>query len=62
MIYVGLGVLCANGLAVAAVALLTLGLWLKARVEEQFLLDELGAEAYSDYIARTPMLVPSVPR
>ena len=62
VIYVGLGVLCANGLAVAAVALLTLGLWLKARVEEQFLLEELGAEAYSDYKARTPMLVPRVPR
>ena len=62
VIYVGLGVLCANGLALAAVALLTLGLWLKARVEEQFLLAELGAEAYSDYKARTPMLVPGVPR
>lgn len=62
VIYVGLGVLCANGLAVAAVALLTLGLWLKARVEEQFLLEELGSEAYSDYKARTPMLVPRVPR
>lgn len=62
VIYVGLGVLCANGLAVAAVALLTLGLWLKARVEEQFLLEELGAEPYSDYKARTPMLLPRVPR
>jgi protein-S-isoprenylcysteine O-methyltransferase Ste14 len=61
VIYMGLGALCANGLALAAVALLTLGLWLKARVEEHFLLEELGAEAYSDYKARTPMLVPRVP-
>jgi protein-S-isoprenylcysteine O-methyltransferase Ste14 len=62
VIYVGLGVLCANGMAVAALTLLTLGLRLKARVEEQFLVDELAGEAYGDYKARTPMLVPSLPR
>ncbi|HET9268696.1 MAG TPA: hypothetical protein VFO31_11055 [Vicinamibacterales bacterium] len=39
---------------------MTAGLWLKARLEEEFLMGELGAAAYGDYKARTPMLVPRV--
>jgi protein-S-isoprenylcysteine O-methyltransferase Ste14 len=62
VIYVGLAILCATGLALVAVALITLGLWLKARLEEQFLLEELGAAAYDAYKARTPMLVPRLAR
>ena len=42
-------------------ALMTLGLWLKARLEERFLGRELGADAYGDYRRRTPMLVPFWP-
>lgn len=61
-IYVGMAVICTTMLAFAALAVMTLGLWLKARVEEQFLSEELGASAYGAYRARTPMLVPRLPR
>src|SRR5262249_20973325 len=39
-------------------AVMTAGWYLKARLEERFLRDELGAEAYSAYARRVPMLVP----
>jgi protein-S-isoprenylcysteine O-methyltransferase Ste14 len=58
VIYVAMAVISTAVLAVAAVPLMTLGLWLKARVEEQFLIEELGAATYGSYQARTPMLVP----
>lgn len=57
----GLAVLCGSALALVGVAVITVGLWLKARVEEQFLSEELGAAAYSAYKARTPMLMPRMP-
>jgi len=38
--------------------LMTLGWYIKARLEERFLRDELGAEAYAAYSRRVPMLVP----
>ena len=38
-------------------ALVAIGLWLKARVEENFLTAELGADAYAAYRRRVPMLV-----
>jgi protein-S-isoprenylcysteine O-methyltransferase Ste14 len=41
--------------------LMAFGFWLKARLEERFLSQELGAAAYSDYRRRTPMLVPFWP-
>ncbi|HEX4861361.1 MAG TPA: isoprenylcysteine carboxylmethyltransferase family protein [Rhizomicrobium sp.] len=37
---------------------LTLGYYMKARVEEGFLRQELGASDYDAYAARVPMLVP----
>jgi len=37
---------------------MTLGWYIKARLEERFLRDELGAEAYAAYSRRVPMLVP----
>jgi protein-S-isoprenylcysteine O-methyltransferase Ste14 len=54
----------APGTATAVVgwALVTLGLWLKARVEERFLVDELGSESYGAYQRRVPMLVPFTAR
>jgi protein-S-isoprenylcysteine O-methyltransferase Ste14 len=55
---VGLALLCGSALAFAGVAMMTVGLWIKARIEEQFLSEQLGAAAYSGYKARTPMLVP----
>jgi protein-S-isoprenylcysteine O-methyltransferase Ste14 len=42
-------------------ALMTLGFWLKARLEERFLSQELGPAAYADYRRRTPMLAPFWP-
>ena len=41
--------------------LLAVGFWLKARLEERFLSQELGEAAYADYRRRTPMLVPFWP-
>lgn len=64
-IYTGI---LASGLAMAAqtarpagflgIALMTLGFWLKARMEEALLSESLGAETYASYRARTPMLIP----
>jgi protein-S-isoprenylcysteine O-methyltransferase Ste14 len=62
VIYLGLAILCASALAFAGVALMTVGLWIKARLEEEFLSEELGAAAYAGYKARTPMLVPRLAR
>ncbi|RRI07004.1 isoprenylcysteine carboxylmethyltransferase family protein [Mesorhizobium tamadayense] len=45
---------------IASAALLTIGIVMKARLEERFLRGELGA-AYDDYMKRVPMLVPFAP-
>jgi protein-S-isoprenylcysteine O-methyltransferase Ste14 len=67
-IYTGLIVAAfAQGVLISMLAnlvgalLLAFGFWLKARLEERFLSQELGAEAYSEYRRRTPMLVPFWP-
>jgi protein-S-isoprenylcysteine O-methyltransferase Ste14 len=44
--------------ALAGAALITFGFWLKARIEERFLTNELGADTYGAYCRRVPMLVP----
>jgi protein-S-isoprenylcysteine O-methyltransferase Ste14 len=67
-IYTGLiaGML-ATGVAVGTVtamlgaALISLGMWQKARMEEGFLTHELGANAYGSYCRRVPMLIPFLP-
>ncbi len=41
------------------VAVMTLGWYVKGRMEEEFLRDELGADAYADYSRRVPMLIPA---
>ncbi len=46
----------------AGAVLTTLGFWIKARLEERFLRQELGAEAYDAYARRVPMLIPFLPR
>jgi protein-S-isoprenylcysteine O-methyltransferase Ste14 len=38
--------------------LMTLGWYVKARLEESFLREQLGAEAYGAYARRVPMLIP----
>jgi protein-S-isoprenylcysteine O-methyltransferase Ste14 len=44
--------------SILGAALLAIGYWLKARLEESFLREELGAADYDAYAARVPMLVP----
>jgi protein-S-isoprenylcysteine O-methyltransferase Ste14 len=46
---------------IAGAAVLTLSFVIKARLEERFLMQELGAEAYEGYRRRVPMLVPFWP-
>ena len=48
-------------LGLAGAALITLGLWMKARLEEAFLQEELGSD-YDTYRQRVPMLMPLGPR
>lgn len=45
----------------AGALIIIIGLWMKARMEEQWLREELGAEAYDAYRRRVPMLVPFLP-
>jgi protein-S-isoprenylcysteine O-methyltransferase Ste14 len=55
-------VLKASPLGIAGVLLMTYGFWLKAKLEERFLSEQLGAEAYGAYRREVPMLVPFGPR
>jgi len=48
--------------ALAGAALLIVGWSVKARLEERFLSEELGAEAYGAYRQRVPMLIPFGPK
>jgi protein-S-isoprenylcysteine O-methyltransferase Ste14 len=44
----------------AGVTILAAGIYIKARTEEAFLRDQLGADAYDAYARRVPMLIPRV--
>ncbi len=44
--------------SLAGMGLITLGYWIKARLEESFLRAELGTDAYDAYARRTGMLLP----
>lgn len=46
--------------ALAGGTLVSIGLWLKARIEERFLTAELDADAYGAYRRRVPMLFPVI--
>jgi protein-S-isoprenylcysteine O-methyltransferase Ste14 len=46
--------------ACIGMGLMTLGWYIKARLEERFLRDELGADRYEAYTRRVPMLVPFI--
>jgi protein-S-isoprenylcysteine O-methyltransferase Ste14 len=48
----------ATPVALLGALMIALGLWVKARAEEHFLLSELGPEAYAHYRRRVPMLIP----
>jgi protein-S-isoprenylcysteine O-methyltransferase Ste14 len=41
--------------------LILTGIWRKARMEERWLTEELGADEYASYRRRVPMLVPFGP-
>jgi protein-S-isoprenylcysteine O-methyltransferase Ste14 len=60
VILASLGTAILRGTAVAWVgaAVMTCGWYVKARLEERFLREQLGAEAYGAYARRVPMLVP----
>jgi protein-S-isoprenylcysteine O-methyltransferase Ste14 len=47
-----------TALACLGASLLILGWYIKARLEESFLREQLGAEAYDTYARRVPMLLP----
>lgn len=47
--------------SIAGFVLLVIGYWMKAKLEERFLREELGPADYDAYKARTPMLVPFSP-
>jgi protein-S-isoprenylcysteine O-methyltransferase Ste14 len=51
-----------NHRIVAAALLITLAFWLKARLEERWLSEELGPDEYQAYRRRVPMLLPFGPR
>jgi len=51
----------ATPVALLGALLIALGLWVKARTEERFLLSELAPETYESYRCRVPMLVPFLP-
>ena len=48
--------------AFVGAATMTLGFWMKARLEERLLREELGWETYDAYRRRVPMLVPFGPK
>ncbi len=47
--------------ALTGAVIVVIGYWLKARLEENFLSNELGDEAYGAYCRRVPMLIPFGP-
>ena len=49
-----------TSLTLIGAALLAFGFYLKGRLEEGFLRQELGADAYDEYARRVPMLVPTL--
>jgi protein-S-isoprenylcysteine O-methyltransferase Ste14 len=51
-----------TAVAFAGAAMLALAFWIKASLEEKFLRQELGPQAYDAYRRRVPMLVPFGPK
>ena len=49
-------------LGIAGALLIAIGLWLKARLEERWLSQELDASAYEAYRKHVPMLIPFGPK
>jgi protein-S-isoprenylcysteine O-methyltransferase Ste14 len=49
-----------TAVALTGAAIMTIGWYIKARIEERFLREELGAADYDSYAHRVAMLVPFV--
>jgi protein-S-isoprenylcysteine O-methyltransferase Ste14 len=58
---VAVAVLKGNVYAFTGAFLIVAGFWIKARLEEHFLSEQLGPETYAAYRRRVPMLVPLFP-
>jgi protein-S-isoprenylcysteine O-methyltransferase Ste14 len=56
------GIALGTASALIGTVLIAFGFWQKARMEEGFLSNELGAETYDRYRHRVPMLVPFLPQ
>lgn len=57
-----LAVVKGNLFAILGFVVTVIGFWIKARLEERWLAQELGAEAYAGYRKRVPMLLPFGPK
>jgi len=51
-----------TALGLAGAVVITIGLWMKARLEESWLRQELGSDSYDAYRRRVSMLVPFGPK
>ena len=51
-----------RALALIGAAIIAFTFWYRAKLEERFLRQELGVEAYDDYARHVPMLIPFWPR
>jgi protein-S-isoprenylcysteine O-methyltransferase Ste14 len=58
---VAVAVLKGNVYSLAGAVLIIIGFWIKARLEERFLSQQLGPETYAAYRRRVPMLIPFLP-
>jgi protein-S-isoprenylcysteine O-methyltransferase Ste14 len=56
-----LAILKGNLYSLTGTLLIILGFWIKARLEERFLSQQLGPETYAAYRRRVPMLIPFLP-
>ncbi|HEY3638509.1 MAG TPA: isoprenylcysteine carboxylmethyltransferase family protein [Rhizomicrobium sp.] len=49
-------------LGIGGAIIITIGIWMKARLEERWLREQLGADDYDAYRRRVPMLIPFGPK
>jgi protein-S-isoprenylcysteine O-methyltransferase Ste14 len=49
-------------LGLAGALVISIGIWMKARLEEHWLRDEMGVELYNAYRRKVPMLLPFGPK
>jgi protein-S-isoprenylcysteine O-methyltransferase Ste14 len=59
---VSVGILKGNVFTIAGALFIAVGFWIKARLEERFLRQQLGADTYEGYRRRVPMIIPRFTR